>query len=65
MYLPSDFVSVFGLMFITIICWGSWANTAKIDRKWRFELYYIDYTIGVFIMSIVIGQPLVLLEVME
>lgn len=58
MYLPSDFISAFVLMFITMICWGSWANTAKIDRKWRFELYYIDYTIGVFFMSIVIGLTL-------
>ena len=48
MYLPSGFFSAFVLMFITMICWGSWGNTAKIDRKWRFELYYIDLMIGVF-----------------
>ena len=58
MYLPSGFSSAFVLMFITMICWGSWRNTAKIDRKWRFELYYIDLMIGVFFMRILIGLTL-------
>ena len=40
--------------FITMICWGSWANTQKLAGKtWRFELFYWDYVIGVFLISLI------------
>jgi glucose uptake protein len=39
---------------ITMICWGSWANTQKIVQdRWRFELFYWDYAVGIFLISIV------------
>jgi glucose uptake protein len=39
---------------ITMLCWGSWANTQKLaGRQWRFELFYWDYAIGVFLLSTV------------
>ena len=40
---------------ITMLGWGSWANTQKLagKTKWPFELYYWDYAIGVFVFSIV------------
>jgi glucose uptake protein len=39
--------------FITMLCWGSWANTQKIAGKnWRFELFYWDYVIGVVLLSL-------------
>jgi glucose uptake protein len=39
---------------ITMLGWGSWANTQKLAGKtnWPFELYYWDYAIGVFLFSI-------------
>ena len=39
---------------ITMIGWGSWANTQKLagSTKWPFELYYWDYTIGVLLFAI-------------
>ena len=38
---------------ITMLCWGSWANTQKLAGKtWRFELFYWDYVIGIFIFSV-------------
>jgi glucose uptake protein len=30
------------LMILSMLCWGSWANTQKIDATWRFELFYVD-----------------------
>jgi glucose uptake protein len=40
--------------FITMICWGSWANTQKLASKsWRFELFYWDYVIGILLFSII------------
>ncbi len=39
---------------ITMICWGSWANTQKLASKsWRFELFYWDYVIGILLFSII------------
>ncbi|MFZ5999225.1 MAG: GRP family sugar transporter [Bacteroidota bacterium] len=39
---------------ITMLCWGSWANTQKLAGKtWRFELFYWDYVIGIVLFSLV------------
>jgi len=41
---------------ITMFCWGSWANTQKLAKKgWRFELFYWDYTIGVVLLTLILG----------
>lgn len=41
------------LCIITMLCWGSWANTQKLSGKtWRFELFYWDYVIGILLFSI-------------
>jgi glucose uptake protein len=41
---------------VTMLCWGSWANTQKLAGKtWRFELFYWDYVIGVVLMSLIIA----------
>ena len=47
------------LCVITMLCWGSWANTRKLARKdWRFELFYWDYTLGVVLLTLVLGLTL-------
>jgi len=39
--------------FITMLCWGSWANTQKLaEKSWRFELFYWDYVLGILFMSL-------------
>ena len=44
------------MCFITMLCWGSWANTQKLASKdWKFQLFYWDYAIGVFILSLVLA----------
>src|SRR5215475_1705112 len=42
------------LCVITMLGWGSWANTQKLagKEKWPFELFYWDYAIGVFLFSV-------------
>jgi len=38
---------------ITMLCWGSWANTQKLAAgRWRYELFYWDYVIGIFLFSL-------------
>jgi len=42
------------LCIVTMICWGSWANTQKLASKsWRFELFYWDYVLGILLFSII------------
>lgn len=45
------------LCVLTMLGWGSWANTQKLAgrEQWRFELYYWDYAIGVGLSSIVLA----------
>jgi glucose uptake protein len=44
---------------ITMLCWGSWANTQKLaEKSWRFELFYWDYVIGILILSLVFALTL-------
>jgi glucose uptake protein len=43
---------------ITMLGWGSWANTQKLAGKerWPFPLFYWDYAIGVFLFSLLFGH---------
>jgi len=41
------------MMITSAICWGSWANTFKGVKNYRFELFYWDYAIGIFLASLV------------
>jgi glucose uptake protein len=44
------------MCIITMLCWGSWANTQKLaSKEWRFQLYYWDYAIGVFLLSLILA----------
>ncbi len=41
---------------ITMLCWGSWANTQKMaSKKWAFQLFYWDYSLGVLILSLILA----------
>jgi glucose uptake protein len=54
MYIVESYTAAVLLTFVTMLCWGSWANTQKLaEKSWRFELYYWDYVIGIVIMSLV------------
>jgi glucose uptake protein len=51
----SYFLSVI-LCIITMLCWGSWANTQKMaSKKWAFQLFYWDYALGVLLLSLVLA----------
>lgn len=47
------------LLVISMLCWGSWANTQKLaSREWAFPLFYWDYTIGLVLLSLAFGLTL-------
>jgi glucose uptake protein len=43
------------MMITSAICWGSWAITYKGVKNYRFELFYWDYAIGIFLSSLVLA----------
>ena len=47
MFLPTTYNLALLLMLITMLCWGSWANSMKLCPGYRFQLFYWDYVIGV------------------
>lgn len=56
MYIIDSYGLAVIFCFITMLCWGSWANTSKIATdKWPFPLYYWDYSIGLILMSLIYG----------
>src|SRR5580700_34857 len=58
MYIPHRYLVALLMMLLSMLCWGSWANTQKIDKGWRFELYYWDYVWGVVVCALLFGLSL-------
>ena len=53
MFIVHNYYLAVILCVITMLCWGSWANTQKLANKtWRFELFYWDYVLGILIFSL-------------
>ncbi len=55
MFTPSSLTIALLMMITSAICWGSWANTYKGVKGYRFELFYWDYAVGIFVMSVVLA----------
>jgi glucose uptake protein len=58
MFLPSSYTVALAMMLLGMFCWGSWPNTCKLTPGWRFELFYWDYAIGIFLTSMLVGLTL-------
>src|SRR5437763_16912314 len=55
MFIPGLYPFALFMMIVTMICWGSWANTQKLCRGWRFELFYWGYVFGIVLISLLLG----------
>src|ERR1700686_5262482 len=55
MFTPPSLTIALLMMIISAICWGSWANTYKGVKNYRFELFYWDYAIGIFLISLILA----------
>jgi glucose uptake protein len=59
MFIVENYGLAIILCVITMICWGSWANTTKLtDKSWRFELFYWDYGIGILLCTLILAFTL-------
>jgi len=52
MFTPHSLEIALLMMITSAICWGSWANTYKGVKNYRFELFYWDYAFGIFLISL-------------
>jgi glucose uptake protein len=55
MLLPATYGFALFLMILSMLCWGSWANTLKLCPGYRFQLFYWDYAIGLLLATVVWG----------
>jgi glucose uptake protein len=55
MFTPPNLTVALLMTITSAICWGSWANTYKGVKNYRFELFYWDYAIGIFLISLVLA----------
>jgi len=59
MFIIHSYSTAILLCIITMLCWGSWANTTKLSSPgWRFELFYWDYAFGILILSLIMAFTL-------
>ncbi|MGH9643059.1 MAG: AcrB/AcrD/AcrF family protein [Terriglobales bacterium] len=58
MYTPDSLGVALFMMITSAICWGSWANTYKGVKNYRFELFYWDYAVGIFLISLILGHTM-------
>ncbi|MFY9659251.1 MAG: AcrB/AcrD/AcrF family protein [Terriglobales bacterium] len=55
MFTPHSLEIALFMMITSAICWGSWANTYKGVKNYRFELFYWDYAVGIFLVSLILA----------
>ena len=59
MFIVENYGLAIVLCVITMLCWGSWANTTKLTAKtWRFELLYWDYGFGILLTTLILAFTL-------
>jgi glucose uptake protein len=46
------------MMIVSMLCWGSWANTLKLCPGYRFQLFYWDYVLGLLAGALLWGLTL-------
>jgi len=58
LFQPQTYAIALSLMFLSMLCWGSWANTIKMTPGFRFQLFYWDYVLGLIAGALVWGLTL-------
>jgi glucose uptake protein len=57
-YQPETYGLALLFMILSMLCWGSWANSMKLCPGYRFQLFYWDYVIGLIAGAIFWGATL-------
>jgi glucose uptake protein len=65
MVLPTSALAALVFLAVSILCWGSWANLLKLTGRWRFELFYYDFSFGVLAFALLAAFTLGMLNSKE
>ena len=56
MVIVESYAVAVAMCVVTMLCWGSWANTQKLaSKEWKFQLFYWDYVIGILLLTLVLA----------
>ena len=58
MLAPTTFAVALIVTILSTVCWGSFANTFKLTKNYRFEFYYWDYAFGILLISLILALTL-------
>jgi glucose uptake protein len=59
MFVVESYSTAVLFCIVTMLCWGSWANAQKaVGQRWRFELFYWDYVLGVLLAALLFAFTL-------
>ncbi|OQA01138.1 MAG: Fatty acid elongase 3-ketoacyl-CoA synthase 1 [Planctomycetes bacterium ADurb.Bin412] len=59
MFIVDSYSIAVVMCFVTMLCWGSWANTQKLaSKQWAFQLFYWDYSLGVLLLALIFAFTL-------
>lgn len=58
MFQPQTYAVALSFMLLSMLCWGSWANTVKLCPGYRFQLFYWDYVAGLLLGTLLWGLTL-------
>jgi glucose uptake protein len=59
MYIVNSYPIAVVLCVITMLCWGSWANTMKLKPgSWPNPLFYWDYCLGIVLLTLLLALTL-------
>ena len=59
MFIVESYSLAIALCVLTMICWGSHANTLKmVPKTWAFPLYYWDQALGYVLLPLIVGLTL-------
>ena len=55
MTLATTYSAALCLAIFSLLCLGSWANCLKLASRWRFELFYFDFSFGLAATSLILA----------
>jgi len=59
MFIVDSYAVAVGLCVVTMLCWGSWANTMNLKPKsWPNPLFYWDYCLGIVLLTLALALTL-------
>jgi glucose uptake protein len=51
----ASFPVAFAMLLAGMFCWGSWPSAYKIARNWCVELFHFDFSIGLFLITLIVA----------